>query len=349
MRFLRYCGRGRCEGGGGPHRPSQSTQLWRALARGDTAAALKQFQDIYQGGGDPSSVLGDLLSLCRDMLMICSAPESGASLIAGAIGPEQLLELRGDIPMGRLFMASKALQETISAMASVRDKRTGAELCLIELTGILSGSAASEQPYYNEPVKKAAPAAKSQSPRREPPRDVPPPPWEDTAPSPSSQMGAIAEEAPPPWEDADIPSEDSVPWGKYGAGDMAEHEPEPDVPPEPAGVRPAAPSPQSSDSGWWEKVLSACRGSVEDTSFQFLSDHMNLSPDLNGSVLTLRAKNDFVLMMVNTPGVKSAVSQAASNILGRSVTVAAVTGLPDTGLKEDKLDRLAKFGNIKFQ
>ena len=322
---------------------SDTAKLWQLLASGDVGGALELFQHMYDGGGDPASILSGLLSLIRDMLMSRAAPSGCGTLISGSFSQRQLADLCEGVPSQKLLSSAKALQEAGSSLSTVRDRRICAQLCLVELSGILSsgqGAQNSRPPQRTQPVVEAGPSkterAQPQPVVKEEP--APLPPWEE---EPQPQPDYLEE--PPPWEDGDAP-EESVPWEQYQEDpEPPEPQPEPQNQPEPASEVESAPG------SWWDQVLAACRDQVEGTSYTFLSDSVNLVPELNGNTLTLRARNDFVLMMVNTPAVKSAVSQAACGVLGRNITVAAASGLPEPELREDKLDQLKKFGNIRFE
>lgn len=337
--------------------------IWRSAAAGDVRSALKMFQKMYKDGGDPVSALGDMLSLCRDILVARTAPESGDSLISGVFSSQELMKLGSGISVKRLLAASDTLQEAISDMNTVKDKRTGAELCIIKLCGTLAeGPQEWREPPLDErctaPQERPAPQtqpAPQEKPRTQPPKEPQAqswvPPWEDDQPPEKAETTAPAAAAYGDMEPEDYqeePPEDSVPWDRYlEEAESAPEEPEPeaDTPQE------APPQPEKPAEGgdWWGQVLAACRGKIEAAPFTFLSDRVNLMPQLNGSSLVMRAKNDFVLMMVDNSQVKSAVAQAASQVLMRSVSVTAAVGFPEETGGEDKLDSLLKFGNIRFE
>ena len=340
--------------------------IWRSAAAGDVRSALKMFQKMYKDGGDPVSALGDMLSLCRDILVARTAPESGDSLLSGVFSSQQLLELGSGISVKRLLAASDTLQEAISDMNTVKDKRTGAELCIIKLCGTLAeGPQEWREPPVDErrtaPQERPAPQtqpAPQEKPRTQPPKEPQAqswvPPWEDDQPAEKAEKteqqspAAAAYGNMEPEDYQEEPPEDSVPWDRYlEEAESAPEEPEPeaDTPQE------APPQPEKPAEGgdWWGQVLAACRGKIEAAPFTFLSDRVNLMPQLNGSSLVMRAKNDFVLMMVDNTQVKSAVAQAASQVLMRSVSVTAAVGFPEETGGEDKLDSLLKFGNIRFE
>ncbi len=323
----------------------RTVRLWQALCGGDLRGALELFDSLYYGGAESASVLNDLLSLTRDMLMVRVAPKGSAGLLTGAFSGDKLAELSRGADTGRLLAAAETLQEAADTMRDARDKRVKAELALIKLAGTLTGT-------YREPGAFAPPPA--------PLPAAPKAPEKPRKAEPEPAPEADVRDAPPPWEDEDIPPE---------PGDYIPAPPEPEdyapAPPEPparvpaaaepapsapakAGASPAAPA---GDIAWWRRALELCAGGVEAGSYTFLANPDNVSPELAGQNLLLHAKNVFVKMMVDTAAVKAAVTKAASEVLGRPVTASVTLGMPESSAPaRDSLEELAKFdGIVKFK
>ncbi len=315
-----------------------TVRLWQALTRDDLSGALALFDKLYYGGAESVSVLNDLLSLLRDMLVIRVAPEGGKAMLTGAFDAGRLTELSAGVDTGRLLAAAEALQEAADTMRDARDKRVKTELTLMKLAGTLAGSYRAPAAYAPAEAPQTAPkapeiAARAPEKPQKPAYEAPP--VEDM-------------DAPPPWEDADIPPEPE------------EYTPEPVRPePRPQSQAPAAPEPRradpapapTEDTGWWGSVLKRCEQSLEGGGYTFLANPDNVSPELLGQDLVLHAKNAFVRMMVDTSQVKAAVTKAVLEVLGHGVNVAVAVGMPDKAAPaKDSLDELAKFdGIVKFK
>ncbi len=264
--------------------------LWKSLREGDTENALKLFSQSYLGGTDPGAVLGDLLALVRDMTMVRIAPKGGAALLTGTCGGTELTALSEGLSLSGLLSVSDRLQETLTRLPVVRDKRTAAELCLIRLAGTLSGTLEEEPAPVQEP------------------KPVPKPVSEPT-PEPSKAAS--------PWDDAPKPTTKAAP--------------------------------SEPDGEWWGKALQACRNEIDGAVYGLLSNRGTLQPELSGNALTLHVANDFLINMINKPPVVSALAQAASGVLGRTVRVDFTTEPLKQELRVDKLDELKRFGNVKFE
>ena len=332
-----------------------TVRLWNAAASRDTALALSLFDKSYRGGAEPISILRDLLSLTRDMLMVRVAPQGSASLLTGAFDAGRLAELCKTVDTGRLVAVSELLQEDVNSMKDARDKRVKAELCLVKVIGALTGAYAPPESFAPAPATKpaepreAAPQRKKQAP-------------EPGSPAPVTEMTASEKAAPapdpepdlPPWEDGDIPPEPgeeppAPPWE-----DMpAEPAPEPVPAPMPEPVPASAAEPAGDVQGdWWGRVLKKCAALLDPTQMGPLSARESAVPRLADTRLTLYARNMFVQMMIDTDSVRDAVSKAAAEVLGKPIGVSVVIGTPPEDAaapKKPGLDDLARFdGIVKF-
>ncbi len=116
-------------------------ELWSELRSGNLENALDLFEKGYRDGAESGAVLSGLLSLCRDMLLLRAAPKGGEIFITGALSPNEIRALSGDINIKSLADAAEIIQKTISTLPNVRDKRTAAEVCLVKLAECLSQNA----------------------------------------------------------------------------------------------------------------------------------------------------------------------------------------------------------------
>ncbi len=98
----------------------------------DSAAAIALFTELWQGGKDPSTLLGELSSLLREILMRAVAPKGGRELLSGCYDERSLAVFAGQFSRGELINNINIIQ---SALADMRggQARTICELCLITL------------------------------------------------------------------------------------------------------------------------------------------------------------------------------------------------------------------------
>ena len=112
----------------------ETAALMERLAVRDTAAALETLARLYSGGKDVGSVLGELSSLARDLLLRKTAPQGGAALMAGGYDEATLRRLGELLSAQRLLQMLTQLQKASADLPRSANRRTGAELCLIRLS-----------------------------------------------------------------------------------------------------------------------------------------------------------------------------------------------------------------------
>ena len=106
--------------------------MLRHIINRDTASAIDLFTELWQGGKDPATLLGELSSLHREILMCMVAPRGGKELLSGCYDERTLRSFAGKLSTGELVNNINIIQ---SALADTRSgqARTVCELCLITL------------------------------------------------------------------------------------------------------------------------------------------------------------------------------------------------------------------------
>ncbi len=106
--------------------------MLRHIQKGDTAAAIALFTELWQAGKDPATLLGELSSLLREILMRTVAPKGGRELLSGCYDERSLLSFSKSFSVGQLVNNISIIQSALSDMRSGQ-ARTICELCLITL------------------------------------------------------------------------------------------------------------------------------------------------------------------------------------------------------------------------
>lgn len=109
-----------------------TVDLLRFITRHDSAGALKLFQSLWNDGKDPSTLLSELSSLLRDILMSSVAPKGSADLLSGGFSDSVISEFIADLPTVSLINSINTIQSTLVNIRSGQAK-TLCELCIIEL------------------------------------------------------------------------------------------------------------------------------------------------------------------------------------------------------------------------
>ena len=108
-------------------------ELLSAAAAGDAGKALGLFADQYAGGKDLSALVDELLSLCRDLLLLKTAPGAGASMLTGVCPEGELRALAERFTPAELLRHTRLLQDTAAGFNKSANRRIDAELCLLRM------------------------------------------------------------------------------------------------------------------------------------------------------------------------------------------------------------------------
>ena len=332
----------------------ETAALMEKIALHDTGAALDTLSRLYANGKDVGSVLEELSSLTRDLLLRKTAPQGGAALLTGGYDETTMRALGEKFPPQRLLQILRTLQSTLPDLARSANRRTDAELCLIRLcderlddsmAGLAARIARLEE-RLAQGIPAAAPAAPAQ-------------PVVQAAPAPTAAPVGSAPSAPPRQQD------DTPPWEEERPPLPPEPEEEPSYPEMPPVQTPAptpAPAPAAQDSGagtraFWPSFAAGLRGKVPGAVLPYLNNPAKVTGVWKNNTLTLWVDTEFTRAMLNKPAVLQGLGQAAAQCFAVSdPRVSVVVGkapqeetappqsAPSASPSGDALDALLAFG-----
>ncbi len=111
----------------------QTAQILAAAADHNAAKALELFSSLYISGKDVRALLNELGSLCRDLLVLKTAPKSGMNMLSGISSSREALALGERFTAEELLRITQLLQKTVSSLERSMSPRVEAELCLMQL------------------------------------------------------------------------------------------------------------------------------------------------------------------------------------------------------------------------
>ena len=360
----------------------KTAHIMNAIAAGDTSAALTQLAQLYDDGKDVGAVLSELSALTRDLLIRKTASQGGEALMTGGYDQETMELLARKFPSQRLLQMLGLLQSTQAGLRTSANRRTDAELCLIQLceveldqslTGLsariaqleakLAGAIPVQPVTAPAPVPQAPPTPKPVSKPKPAPKPEPTPtpveddlpPWdvEEPTPAPSSD--------PVPWDEPPLPTEepplideeiplppepDFLSWTQPAAQPEPVPAPVERAPvPEPVvpvQETPVAASPAGGDRNFWPQLVPGLRAIVGPGAYPILNNPAMCEGVLEGAVLTLYLGNSFARPVVSRENVRNAILQAASDRLGTTVQLKLVDGKAPAALAEPVGDPFAQ-------
>ena len=290
----------------------RTAELMQAIAEQDTAKALTIFSVLYSAGKDVGALLGEMCALCRDLLVLRTAPKSGLSMLSGIATEQQALALQTVFSPGELMRVLTETQKTRASFGKNTDVRVAAELLLMQLCEpSLRLDAQALDARISRVEEQLASGALVKS-----------------APKTSGSEADFDDDRPPFPDDADDPERGSV---------------EP-LSPQKQVQPPAAPQPET-PAGFWPALSEKLRAALPAKISGFFAVNGPIHPVLQGEVLIMAADSDFVLDLVKkTPDTEALVREKASAILGKPVSVRFALKNRLSRLGDDPMDALVQFG-----
>ena len=341
----------------------ETAKLMGQVAQRDTAAALENLARLYGAGKDVSSVLSEMSTLARDLLLRKTAPRGASVLLTGGYDEATMRSLGEQFTAQRLLQILTILQNVLADLPRSSNRRTDAELCLIRLcdqgldeslAGLAVRVAQLEERLANGVPVAAAPAAASKAAAPAAQKVAPPvedlPPWEEERPPlpeepPEFVESVFDEPAPPVWQ-----MEKPAP---------APRRPKPAPAPEP---EPVSAADGEENRAFWPSFAAGLRGKITPAVIPLLNNPQKVTGVWKNGKLTLWADSEFTRSMLNKPAILDGIAKAANITFGVPAVVSVVTGTPpaapaakqtdgnDTSQALDELLSFAqRFDNVTIQ
>ena len=328
----------------------ETAALMADIAGHDTGAALERLDRLYAAGKDVGSLLNELSSLTRDLLIRKTAPRGGSALLTGGYDEATLRGLSEKLNTPQLARNLGLLQAVGADLSRSANRRADAELCLIRLcdetlddsgAGLCARLARLEEAMaVGLPARPATPA-ETPAPVKRP---APEPPTSPAEAAPPARR--LAEDL-PPWESAPAPAEEPAkpaapertePSAPPPAEDTAPQT-EPHPPETEKTTVPASPAP----ADFWPRLVEALRGKIPMGEYTFLKRPGAAQGVVDGGVLTVGVESDMARSLLTKPGILANIAKEAKVLLGGEYRVALTVGTPppaQAGEEHDKLDDL---------
>ncbi len=289
----------------------RTAELMQAIAEQDTAKALTIFfRALFRGKGRGCALLGEMCALCRDLLVLRTAPKSGLSMLSGIATEQQALALQSVFSPGELMRVLTETQKTRVSFGKNTDVRVAAELLLMQLCepSLRLDAQALDARIISRVEEQLASGVLVKS-------------------APKASGGdAFDDDRPPFPDDADDPERGSAP---------------PAQTQEQSSAAPQAETP----AGFWPALSEKLRAALPAKISGFFAVNGPIHPVLQGEVLIMAADSDFVLNQVKkTPDTEALVREKASAILGKPVSVRFALKNRLSRLGDDPMDALVQFG-----
>ena len=320
----------------------ESAKLMGMVAKRDTQGALEDLARLYSGGKDVSTVLGELSTLTRDLLIRKTAPRSGNALLSGNWDETTMRGLSEHFTAPRLVWILTVLQGVLADLPRSSNRRTDAELCLMRLC--------------DERLDESVQALSARLDRVE---------QQLSAGVPMMQVQSVSTLQKTETEHLEKTLDTSctqveTPVGEKAAVQVSETPAEvKEAPTAPVKTETPSASVQqqttavptaagtTDDGSFWRTLAPALRDKVPRNAWSFLGNSSMVQGHLEPGVLTLWVDDELVKGVVSRPAVLEAIRVLAQAKLGEAVRVQVKVGKAPASAAvsaHDNLDDLLAMG-----
>jgi len=317
-------------------------QLMGHIARGDAQNAIELFQALWSEGKAPVSILNELASLLRDVMMTKAAPKGGAGLLSGGFDDKLLAEAGAGLSLAQAMGALAFIQDALGRMKDGRDQKVAAELCILGLCRPELADTNEQLGLRIAKLEKALAEGNFVSKAVPEPADDPGPTREaEPVPEPGDRppFDIYDGEEPPPERDDEPPFDMPEPPVREAASRRPAVQREPE-----AEIKPPQPKSDAAEDGdIWDRLCRELKRTLHPSQTPMLTGTTAL---LSGDKLTVYVADSFKRGRLEK-NLKETIAEKAAELLGRPVRVDIQIKQPV--LNEDMLNRLAQFDNVEIK
>ncbi len=304
-------------------------ELLNEILRHNSARVLQLFSGMWMDGKDPASVLKELSTLLRDVLMLRVAPKAGLNLISGGFEERSLQYFVKRMTTEEVIAAMETLQTALTGLRDVSNPRTAAEICLVSLccdaAGDSIGSLRSRISRLEEQMERG-----------------------EFLPAPRKDRDAEAEFVPAPEPDeeplTEAPEEPELP----AAPPSEPEEAGPMIPPPPAEKEePPEPDPITDGENLWPQIRSAVLPALPLDIRIMMEDENRVRGRVEGNQILLEAQSAFLVARIQKQDVVQSLIQAARSVSGREMRVQVREAQAEEQQKRS-LEDLKQFKEVRF-
>lgn len=343
-------------------------ELLNAVSDGDTEKALYIFNGMWHDGKAPATLLAELNSLLRDILMTKVAPKGGNELLSGGFDKATLSSFAKSMTPEELICDIDSIQAHIGSLRDGRDPKTTVELCIIGLcepklgdsidnlkkriakleSSLADGFVMTEKPEI---------IISEQRPKMGKPiiEDDDKPPFNIEENQGVSQKDIILEDTDTSVSLRENKPDKDEPQSKNNTSletdslneEKAVFQEEPKA--EDMSGTEDKPAEVKASGNTWADILAVLKTSMQAGHYNIVSNDLMAKGELEGDTLTINVPNSFVKGQLEQPQVLNSIKNAVNTVVGRAIAVKISENKSIQTGSAEKLDGLSKFGNVKFE
>ena len=111
----------------------KAAQMLSYIVQKNTKDALTLFNRLYAEGKDLSALMDELICLCRDVLILKTAPDAGLTMLSGVAQDQEAAAFVKAVSTGELIRYLNLLQQTLASFTRSASRRMDAEICILNM------------------------------------------------------------------------------------------------------------------------------------------------------------------------------------------------------------------------
>ena len=342
-------------------------ELLDAVSNGDTGKAISVFGGLWSDGKSPSTLLSELNSLLRDILMLKVAPSGGSELLSGGYDKATLAGFAKRMTPEELICDIDSIQAHLGSLRDGRDPKTTAELCIIglcepelgdsidslkkriaKLEAAFAGGIMTLANTENRlPERKTKEAATIRNAEDVPPFNV-------------DERHAVSHKDNKPRDNQDNISHNENMAAQPGSVSENDNAYKTDTSNEQKAEledretlsyndNDARPVKTERAGDEWADILALLKKAMLLSQYSIVSNEVMAKGELVGDTLTVSVSNAFVKGQLEQAQAMDCIKKAAQEVTGRAIIVKVLENKTIQTVNTGKLDSLSKFGNVKFE
>ena len=111
----------------------KAAQMLSYIVQKNAKDALTLFNRLYAEGKDLSALMDELICLCRDVLILKTAPDAGLTMLSGVAQDQEAAAFVKAVSTGELIRYLNLLQQTLASFTRSASRRMDAEICILNM------------------------------------------------------------------------------------------------------------------------------------------------------------------------------------------------------------------------
>ena len=322
----------------------RTAKLLDYTVKRNTEAALELFDELWNDGKDPATLLGELNTLLRDCMMLSVAPRASANLLSGRFGNEILSVFCKKLTKAEILCRINTISDYLIKIKDAKSPKLCVELCLIALC----------DPSLTEGLDEL----RARVSRLEYELSNAPKVRYVKAEAEDEDDGDYApvEEIPydePPVRQTYQPDDDD----ELDASQFAEYQPEDDFLDKTASANPVDLNPDASPEAanaptnpeaLWAEIIDKAESELPVGLIPILTDPLKTRCEVDYDTLRLFIEPGFFYNAINNQDILMRIRAAASEVTGRSLKIQLNELTESANEPVRSLDELKKFKETRF-